>query len=194
MDKEMINAEFIRIAIANKTGAATPKAAPAAVSEPSGEVISANYECAVVKWSKQPDGDPENAWSWPVAGTKVYLAAPAEPEMIYHFEKRSSFGPWIEVEQPTDKSVAFVKAFPTEQDGRTPGMEAEAVETLTSEGWVWDGDQWVKPAAQSADAVAFAQWLSSDNGVAVMMTPAGREEIRNRAAALSQSAEADKGE
>lgn len=129
----------------------------------------------------------EPEWLGWQARAVLALAAPAEPAMIYHFEKRSSFGPWIEVEQPTDKSVAFVKAFPTEQDGRPPGMEAEAVETLTSEGWVWDGDQWVKPAAQSADAVAFAQWLSSDNGVAVMMTPAGREEIRSRAAALSQS-------
>ncbi|MGY0708761.1 DUF551 domain-containing protein, partial [Bordetella bronchiseptica] len=35
--------------------------------------------------------------------------APGDAQKVYHFEQRSRFGPWIEVEKPTAKSVEFVK-------------------------------------------------------------------------------------
>lgn len=35
--------------------------------------------------------------------------APGDAQKVYHFEQRSQFGPWIEVEKPTAKSVEFVK-------------------------------------------------------------------------------------
>jgi hypothetical protein len=36
-------------------------------------------------------------------------SAPGDGQKVYHFEQRSRFGPWIEVEKPTAKSVEFVK-------------------------------------------------------------------------------------
>lgn len=42
-----------------------------------GEVVSAHHDHSTV-WSTEPTGEPDNAWSWPVAGAKVYLAAPAQ--------------------------------------------------------------------------------------------------------------------
>ena len=43
-----------------------------------GEVVSANTQYATIKWERQTSlkggGDPENSYSWPITGDKVYLA------------------------------------------------------------------------------------------------------------------------
>jgi len=47
------------------------------MQEPSGRVVSASCNHAVIEWSKQTStkggGDPKNAWSWPIGGEVVYL-------------------------------------------------------------------------------------------------------------------------
>ncbi|MGV2866365.1 hypothetical protein [Achromobacter sp. AGC39] len=45
----------------------------------------------------------------PESATTPAHSAPDEAQKVYHFEQRSRFGPWIEVEQPTKRSVEFVQ-------------------------------------------------------------------------------------
>jgi len=54
-------------------GGETDTTPVSAQPEPDGEVISAHLDHATVRWLK-PKGDPDNAWSWPVGGEKIYLA------------------------------------------------------------------------------------------------------------------------
>lgn len=60
--------------------------------------------------------------------------APGDAQKVYHFEQRSRFGPWIEVEKPTAKSVEFVKrsAAPAAGDALTdPALQMLFGEAIT---------------------------------------------------------------
>ncbi len=56
--------------------------------------------------------DPEQLAQRIAAAMNASTAAPQvqAPAKLYHFEQRSSFGPWIEVDRPTAQSVTFMKA------------------------------------------------------------------------------------
>jgi len=57
--------------------AAIKQALEQPAQEPSGRVVSASCNHAVIEWSKQTSikggGDPKNALSWPIGGEVVYL-------------------------------------------------------------------------------------------------------------------------
>lgn len=59
-------------------------------------------------WKPQSDL-PDEESAAPTSHPIPTGATGEDGEKIYHFEQRSRFGPWIEVEKPTAKSVEFVK-------------------------------------------------------------------------------------
>ncbi|CUJ01617.1 Lar family restriction alleviation protein [Achromobacter aegrifaciens] len=70
----------------------------------------------------------------------IYNGAHAVPSAqddakVYHFEQRSRFGPWIEVEKPTERSVEFVQrvAAPAAGDARSPALNIEAAAKALAE-------------------------------------------------------------
>ncbi|MGK0556123.1 hypothetical protein [Bordetella bronchiseptica] len=76
--------------------------------EPTPEMIKAwhdTYSKAVIK-----TGRSNRAYAAMLAAAPSPApSAPGDAQKVYHFEQRSRFGPWIEVEKPTAKSVEFVK-------------------------------------------------------------------------------------
>ena len=70
---------------------------------------------------------------------------------VYHFEQRSRFGPWIEVEKPTERSVEFVRrvAAPAAGDA-LPTIKGAAITggyvVVTPSGWGEDKPQKVRDA------------------------------------------------
>jgi hypothetical protein len=86
-------------------------------------------------------------------------------EKVYHFEQRSKFGPWIEVEKPTAKSVEFVKRpAPAAGDARKPGIDIEAAAQKMAEcmDYPWahmpeQGRTHMRKFAQSVIDAAIAQ-------------------------------------
>lgn len=78
-------------------------------------------------------------------------SAPGDAQRVYHFEQRSRFGPWIEVEKPTAKSVEFIKrsAAPAAGDA-LPTIKGAAITggyvVVTPAGWGEDKAQKVRDA------------------------------------------------
>lgn len=87
--------------------------------EPTPKMIKAwhdTYSKAVIK-----TGRSNRAYAAMLAAAPSPAAvAPGDAQKVYHFEQRSRFGPWIEVEKPTAKSVEFVKRSGAPAAGDTP--------------------------------------------------------------------------
>ncbi|RIJ02180.1 hypothetical protein DXK93_18530 [Achromobacter sp. K91] len=76
---------------------------------------------------------------WKANYRAMLAAAPTPPASaqddakVYHFEQRSRFGPWIEVEKPTERSVEFVQraAAPAASDAQDlPELNADLIDIL----------------------------------------------------------------